>query len=191
MKYIKVYEGFWSDRKKRRNANKYIQKAEKELNSHISKFINQKYGFQYSAVVWTSKSSNYKEIDHDQLTFKGIEIEPTFYDNSDVATGVFFYLIFTDKNNQDTSIYFNSDSVTQNQIDLEYVKPWDLSKNSLKGTISEIEDYDVKDNIDYDDPNRYPNRSGYIDYVPSEYKTIELLTELKGLLQSINDQINL
>jgi len=190
MKYIKVYEGFWSDRKKRRNANKYIQKAEKELNSHISKFINQKYGFQYSAVVWTSKSSNYKEIDHDQLTFKGIEIEPTFYDNSDVATGVFFYLIFTDKNNQDTSIYFNSDSVTQNQIDLEYVKPWDLSKNSLKGTISEIEDYDVKDNIDYDDPNRYPNR-GYIDYVPSEYKTIELLTELKGLLQSINDQINL
>lgn len=181
----RLNEGFWGDRKKRRASNKALLKAESEVNKHISKFINQKYGFQYSVVVWTSRSSNYNEIDHDRLTFTGVEIEPTYYDNSDIATGAFFYLKFTDKNNDEVSIYFPSDAITQNEIDLEYAKPWDLSKKALRGDVADKEE----DNVDYDDPNRYPKRDSHFVYVPSEYKTVELLTELKGLLQSINEQI--
>ncbi len=187
MNYLKLYEGFWGDRKKRRKANKALTEAENQINNHISKFINKKYGFQYSVVVWKSKNSNYTEIDHDQLTFNGVEIEPTYYSNSDIATGAFFYLKFTDKNNDEVSIYFPSDAITQNEIDLEYAKPWDLSKKALRGDVADKEE-DL-DKIDYDDPNRYPNRDSHFVYVPSEYKTIELLTELKELLQSLNEQI--
>jgi hypothetical protein len=187
MKYIKIYEGFWSDRKKRRASDKSIQKADKELNKHISKFIGKKYGFQYKVVVWKSKNSNYTEIDHDQLTFNGLEIEPTYYDTTtDNASGVFLYLLFTDKNNDIVNIYFPTDAVTNNLVDLEYAKPWELYKNTLKGDIS-LQEVDIE-NTNFDDPKRYPKRDNNLVYVPSEYKTIELLTELKGLLQSVNDQ---
>ena len=45
------------------------------------------------------------------------------------------------------------------------------------------------DKTDFSDPSRYPNRETHFNFVPSEYSTIELLTELKGLLQQINDQV--
>lgn len=186
MNKLKLYEGFWGDRKKRRNANKALLKAESEMNKHISKFINKKYGFQYSVVIWTSKSSNYKEIDHEQLTFNGLQIEATYYNNSDVPTGAFFYLSFTNKDNDEVLIYFPDDAITQNEIDLEYAKPWDFEK-TLRGDVGDKE-IDI-DKTDFSDPSRYPNRGTHFNFVPSEYSTIELLTELKGLLQQINDQV--
>ena len=97
------------------------------MNKHISKFINKKYGFQYSVVIWTSKSSNYKEIDHDQLTFNGLQIEATYYNNSDLPTGAFFYLSFTNKDNDEVFIFNNwtfSSSPTINPFDHPVYDIW-------------------------------------------------------------------
>jgi hypothetical protein len=175
--WLSFNEGFWSDRKKRRSLDKSLLTAESELNSKISGFIGKKYGFQYSVVHFRDNNKPFNEIDHDELTFKGVNIETTFYGNSETPTGVFFYLIFTDKNNDEVSIYFNEDSITTNIIDLEYANPWDLSKKTLRGTIGDAEE-------------SKSNRFNSLNYVPSEYNTIELLNELKGLLLSINDIFN-
>lgn len=193
MRYLNSFdsfnEGFWSDRRKRRNANKALAKAESQLNDQLKHLIGKKYGFQYKTYVWTSKSSNYQEIDHDQLTLNGVEIEPVYNLNSSLPTGAFFYLIFTDKHNDEISVYFPEDAITHNELDLEYSKPWEETKKALRGDArGEAYDYEP-DKIDYDDPSRYPNRSGHFSYVPSEYKTIEMLSELKDILKKINEQV--
>jgi hypothetical protein len=67
-------------------------------------------------------------------------------------------------------------------VDLEYANLAERGNKVMRGNFD-------NDDIDYDDPSSYPKRHSSIDLVPNEYKTIELLKEIKFLLKEINENL--
>lgn len=147
--------------------------------------------FQYSVYVWKSKSENYVEVDVANFKFVDIEIEPRYNLENDNIEESFFSLYFIDRYGDKIKVYFDNTSPTQNKIDLEYAKPWDKKPEvCLSARYADDEDKHP-DEINYDDPSRYPSRKGggVIDLVPSDYVAVQLLSTIKGILEQINDYI--
>ena len=178
----KLIDAEHEENKKKQRAD--FKDTDDKLNELLKNFIRQKYKFQYSQYVWKSKHENYKEIDTTDFLFNGINLEPRFDWNSNKMVGAYFTLNFIDRYNNGVEVIFEEDSPTENKIDLEYSKPWELRDKSLRGT------YDYKlSGFNYDNPDNYPHRNVSVDLVPADYKTITLLQEIKGILQEVNDTI--
>lgn len=169
--------------KKKKRAD--FKEADDKLNELLKSYIGKKYKFQYSQFVWKSKSENYNEIDTTDFLFTGINIEPRYDWNSNKMVAAYFTLNFTDRYNNNVEVVFEEDSPTENKIDLEYAKPWELKRDiALRGT------YDYKlSGFDYDNPDNYPHRNISVELVPNDYKTVTLLQEIKNILQGVNDTI--
>jgi hypothetical protein len=168
-----------------RKKDKILTKADIQLRKHLKKYFLKKFSFQYSVHVWKSKHENYQEIDVADFEFIDLMIQPRFDWDTDKVEEFFLYLFFIDKYGDKISFHFDMNSPTEKIIDLEYVKPWEMKfENSFNASY-----VDEEDNINYDDPSRYPTRKGggamYL--VPNEYKTYEFLKDIKSVLEMIND----
>lgn len=166
------------------NEKMEYDKINNQINNLLKHFINQKFKFQYEQIIWKSHNSNYPEIDVADFIFKGVSLEPIWDLHTEKLIDVFFNITFIDRYNKEVIVYFDKKSPTDKKLDLEYANPWDKNYSTiLHGN------YKDKTKIDYDDPKSYPNKADYMDLVPSEYRTTELLGELKGILQQSNEQI--
>jgi hypothetical protein len=167
--------------------NKLIRRAESkdmddELNKTLKQYIDKDYSFQYSQYVWKSNNSNYEEIDVADFIFKGINVEPSYDLNSDIVKKVFFILNFIDRYGNLIEVPLFEYTPINKIVDLEYANLAERSNKVMRGNFDD-------DDIDYDDPSSYPKRHCSIDLVPNDYKTIELLKEIKFLLKEINENL--
>jgi len=163
-----------------------MDKADKATNDIIKHFINQKFKFQYLQTVWKSSSSNYSEIDTVDFIFKGVKIEWRWDWDSGAATEIYFTMKLIDRYDKEVDVVFDEKSPTDKKLDLEYCKPWDRNFSTiLHGN------YTTQTKIDYDNPNSYPHKQEWMDLVPAEYATYNLLGELKAIIQQANEEIKL
>lgn len=184
IKNFKSFEGkFWNKLKSESKEDKILKKANIEIKRHLSKYLLKKFPFQYSVYIWKSNHENYEEIDVSDFEFIDIMVQPYY----GTPPGVFFYLIFVDKDGEKIAVDFDKKSPTENLGNLEYMKPWDKSKMALKGSYMEQPD---REKEDYDNPKNYPFKNGWVDLIPIDYKTITFLKEVKSILEMINDQYN-
>lgn len=161
------------------------EQVEKGLKQHFKDFFGKKYKFQYEQTIWTTKHSNYPEIDVVDFTFNGMKPEYRFDWDTEKITGLYLTLSFTDRYDKVVEVYFDEKSPTEKLLDLEYCKPWDK-----KFTVILHGNYKEKTDIDYDDESSYPHRTDYMDLVPAEYSTYNLLKEVQFFLKETNKLIN-
>jgi hypothetical protein len=180
---FKTFEGnFWDKLKGESKEDKMLRKANIEIKRHLSKYLLKKFPFQYAVYIWKSNSENYEEIDVSDFEFIDIMAQP-YYGK---PPGVFFYLIFVDKDGEKIAVDFNQKSPTERLGNLEYLKPWEKSKMALKGNYMEQPDWGKED---FDNPDNYPHKNSWIDLVPADYKTVSFLKEVKSILEIVNDQV--
>ena len=193
MKYLSKFDklnegGFFKKLKKERSKDLVLKKADEEIKKHLNRFLNQDYPFQYSVYVWKSNSENYQEIDIADFKLVNIMVHPRYDWDTGKVTEFFLYLYFIDRYDDEVVTAFEPNSPTEKMLDLEYCKPWDKkTETSFSATYA-----DDDDDIDYNDPTRYPTRKGggAMDLVPADYKTYQLLSEIKSTLEIINSQID-
>jgi len=161
-----------------------LSKLNQELQQHLEPFLNKKFKFQYEQIVWKSNSSNFREIDIADFTFNGLEPDLRTDWNTNKITDLFLTLHLTDRYNKVVEVWFDEKSPTEKLLDLEYCKPWDKNFSTiLHGN------YQDKQEIDYKNPDSFPHKADYMDLVPAEYNTYNLLKELKFFVEQANEHI--
>ena len=196
MKHINNFElfneGRFFNRKGKKNKEGDLLKDIKILiNKTLKKHLLKKYEFEYGVVIWTSKHSNYDESD--KYNFEIVDFKPEIsYDyKSDKVKGIYIDIILVDKEGEKFYIMITDDSPIDGFINLEYAKPWDKKPYGDGANMysAQILDRVDLDKIDYDDPSRYPNRSNNYDLVPSKYDTIEMIKDVKEIINMINENV--
>lgn len=172
----------------KRKEDKNLKKIDNVVKEALKQHINKDFSFQYSVYVWKSKSENYKEIDVADFKLYDILVEPTYAGFSGGVNGIALYMFFTDRYGDKIAFHYGEDSPTTKDIDLEYSKPWDQTlKNVLNASYVDFD----SDDVDYNDPSRYPTRKGggAIILVPNDYNTIKFLESAKELINQFDEQI--
>ena len=165
MKHLNDYKNFLNEDKK----------SDVSLDEYITHFLNKKFKFQYCEIVWKSGGGNYKEIDTADFVFKSANIEPRVDWKSDKVVGVYLIINLIDRYGDELQVYFDTTSPTTNKVDLEYAKPWETNYETI---------------LVGNHRNRKDKTKGdRVQLVPVEYKTTEMLEELKSILEELNDQI--